>query len=54
MPRQAVRRIQVARHATEHRIRSIAQASDGPIWVIEDGKGLGSSRLLRLTAIGRD
>lgn len=45
---------EVARHATEHRIRSIAQASDGSIWVIEDGKGLGGSRLLRLTPIDGD
>ncbi len=40
---------EVARHATEHRIRSIAQAPDGSIWIVEDGKGLATSRLLRLT-----
>jgi glucose/arabinose dehydrogenase len=40
---------EVARHATRHRIRSIAQAPDGSIWVVEDGKGLARSRLFRLT-----
>ncbi len=40
---------EAARYKTEHRIRSIAQAPDGAIWIVEDGKHLSSSRLLRLT-----
>jgi glucose/arabinose dehydrogenase len=40
---------EAARYATPHRIRSIAQAPDGAIWIVEDGKGLARSRLLRLT-----
>ncbi len=40
---------EVARYPTEHRIRSIAQAPDGSIWIVEDGEGLSKSRLFRLT-----
>ncbi len=43
---------ELGRYPTQHRIRSIAQAPDGSIWVVEDGKGLSASRLLRLTPAG--
>ena len=38
-----------ARYAFPRRLRDIAQASDGSLWVIEDG---GNGRLLRLTPAG--
>lgn len=37
------------RHATQSRIRSIKQAPDGAIWILEEGKDVNKSRLLRLT-----
>ena len=40
---------EVARYRMDHRIRAIAQAADGAVWVVEDGKNLDRSRLLRLT-----
>ena len=40
---------EMARYPMENRIRSIAQAPDGAIWIVEDGKYLKSSRLFRLT-----
>ena len=40
---------EVARYAMENRIRAIAQAPDGAIWIAEDGKDVSRSRLLRLT-----
>lgn len=40
---------EVARFATKNRIRSIAQAPDGAIWIVEDGRGVSKSRLFRLT-----
>jgi aldose sugar dehydrogenase len=40
---------EVARHATRNRIRSIAQAPDGAIWIAEDGRGVTRSRLFRLS-----
>jgi glucose/arabinose dehydrogenase len=40
---------EAARYPTEHRIRSIAQAPDGAIWIVEDGRGLPQSKLYRLT-----
>lgn len=40
---------EVARFPMDNRIRSLAQAPDGAVWVIEDGRNLPKSRLLRLT-----
>jgi glucose/arabinose dehydrogenase len=40
---------EAARYATRNRIRSIAQAPDGSVWIVEDGRGLERSRLFRLT-----
>jgi len=40
---------EAARYATRQRIRSIAQAPDGSVWIVEDGRGLEQSRLFRLT-----
>lgn len=40
---------EIARYPMDNRIRSIAQAPDGAIWIVEDGKFLKSSRLFRLT-----
>jgi aldose sugar dehydrogenase len=39
---------EVARYPTEHRIREIEQGPDGGIWLLEDGKESGASRLLKL------
>jgi aldose sugar dehydrogenase len=39
---------EVARTPVEHRIRDIAQGPDGALWLLEDGKEEGASRLLRL------
>jgi glucose/arabinose dehydrogenase len=39
---------EVARTRVEHRIRDIAQGPDGAVWLLEDGKDEGASRLLRL------
>ena len=38
-----------ARYPMEHRIRAIAEHPDGSVWIAEDGHGLASSRILRLT-----
>lgn len=40
---------EVARTPFEHRIREIEQGPDGALWVLEDGKEKGASRLLKLT-----
>jgi len=40
---------EVARYPMEQRIRAIAQGADGAIWLLEDGRNLSKSRLLRLT-----
>ncbi|MCB2080368.1 MAG: PQQ-dependent sugar dehydrogenase [Novosphingobium sp.] len=40
---------EVARYPMEHRVRSIAQGPDGAIWLIEDGRNVAESRLLKLT-----
>lgn len=40
---------EIARYPTEHRIRSIEEAADGSIWILEDGRKTGGGRLLRLT-----
>ena len=40
---------ELARYPMPNRVRSIAQAPDGAVWVVEDGKNLRRSRLLRLT-----
>lgn len=40
---------EAARYTAQHRIRAIAQAPDGSIWIVEDGKGLARSRLFRFT-----
>ena len=40
---------ETARYPMDHRIRSIAQGPDGAIWLLEDGKNLTRSGLLRLT-----
>lgn len=37
------------RHAFEKRLREVVEAADGAIWVLEDGRGSGKGRLLRLT-----
>lgn len=39
---------EVARYSTQHRIREIEQGPDGTIWLLEDGKESGASRLLKL------
>lgn len=44
---------EVARYATEHRIREIEQGPDGAIWLLEDGKESGASRLLKLVPTRR-
>lgn len=41
------------RFPMQNRIRSIAQAPDGAVWVVEDGQNLPRSRLLRLTPTPR-
>jgi glucose/arabinose dehydrogenase len=43
---------EVARYPMEHRIRSIEQGPDGSIWLLEDGKYLDRSALLRLVPRG--
>lgn len=40
---------EVARYPMKHRIRSIAQGPDGAIWLLEDGKNINPSGLLKLT-----
>ena len=40
---------EVGRHGFEKRLREVVEASDGAIWVLEDGRGSGKGRLLRLT-----
>lgn len=40
---------EVARTPMPHRIRDLAQAPDGSLWVLEDGKESDAGRLLRLT-----
>jgi glucose/arabinose dehydrogenase len=40
---------ELGRYPMTNRIRSIAQAPDGAVWLVEDGKKLSRSRLLRLT-----
>lgn len=40
---------EIARHPTDHRIRDLAEAPDGSIWLLEDGKERGAGRLLRIT-----
>ena len=44
---------EVARYATENRIRSIEQGPDGAVWILEDGRNLDRSRLLKLTPANR-
>lgn len=39
---------EVARTTTEHRLRDIAQAPDGTLWVIEDGEETGAGRLMKV------
>jgi glucose/arabinose dehydrogenase len=39
---------EVSRTPMEHRIREIEQGPDGAVWVLEDGKEEGASRLLKL------
>ncbi len=43
---------EVSRTPMEHRIREIEQGPDGAVWVLEDGKESGASRLLKLTPAG--
>lgn len=40
---------EVSRIPVEHRIRELEQGPDGAVWILEDGKEDGASRLLRLT-----
>ena len=40
---------EVERYAMGARIRSVEQGPDGALWVLEDGRGDGAARLLRLT-----
>jgi glucose/arabinose dehydrogenase len=40
---------EVSRTPMEHRIREIDQGPDGAVWILEDGKEDGASRLLKLT-----
>jgi len=40
---------EVSRTPMEHRIREIEQGPDGAVWILEDGKEDGASRLLKLT-----
>ncbi|MCB2072900.1 MAG: PQQ-dependent sugar dehydrogenase [Novosphingobium sp.] len=40
---------EVSRYHMDHRIRAIAEHEDGSIWVLEDGRNMSSSRLLKLT-----
>lgn len=44
--------IEEARYPMTNRIRDIAQAPDGAIWLIEDGEGSNSGRLLKLMPEG--
>jgi len=43
---------EVSRTPMEHRLREIEQGPDGAVWVLEDGKEPGASRLLKLTPTG--
>lgn len=43
---------ELARYPMEQRIRSIAQGPDGAVWLVEDGKEVSRSRLLKLTPRG--
>lgn len=43
---------ELARYPMEQRIRSIAQGPDGAVWLVEDGKEISRSRLLKLTPRG--
>ena len=43
---------EVSRTPMEHRIREIEQGPEGAVWVLEDGKEPGASRLLKLTPTG--
>lgn len=40
---------EAARYPTEHRIRAVAQDSDGAIWIVEDGKNVSPASLYKLT-----
>lgn len=40
---------ELGRHAFEQRLREVIEGPDGAIWVLEDGRGTGTGRLLRLT-----
>lgn len=40
---------EVARHPFDKRLRAVVEGPDGAIWVLEDGRGSGKGRLLRLT-----
>lgn len=44
---------EIARYPTEHRIRAIAEHEDGSVWLLEDGRNIASSRLLKLTPRAR-
>jgi glucose/arabinose dehydrogenase len=43
---------EVSRTPMTHRIRELEQAPDGAVWLLEDGKEPGASRLLKLTPGG--
>lgn len=40
---------ELGRHSFEQRLREVVEGPDGAIWVLEDGRGGGTGRLLRLT-----
>ena len=44
---------EVARYPMVNPIRAIAQLDDGSIWLLEDGKGNPSAKLLRLSPAAR-
>ena len=40
---------EVGRHTFDKRLREVVEGADGALWVLEDGRGSGTGRLLRLT-----
>lgn len=43
---------EVARHPMQERIRAVAQGPDGAVWLLEDGRSVDKSRLMKLTPAG--